>query len=309
MWGLVARCERAMRAVAPHWRAQKASWGEAACLFESLAFPASWLCALVAIETEDAKSSPEAVIQLLASSVATILKAARVTGTNADFQLPCNFANIPALRQPNNAMLPAAVSLLLPRIAGCSMTQGASSTLLCTAKSVNSATDMAQHCCKDLELCPLVVLGSSHMTTLVDRAAAELLHCPGPTTKRQDAHCAVTAMSFYAVLLSTQIASGVSQGYKGAPAPPGSALLRDLLARPLLQLLHSPLLDTLVPLQHVMTQAFPAFQCCWESTTGASICLMHQNPASMEPHARDSKVAMQVGHTQYSGANPQPVKP
>ena len=219
MWGLVARCERAMRTIARHRRAQEASWADAASQFACLAFPASWLCALATAKTEDARSLPDAAIQLLASSVATALKAARVAGINANFQLPCSFFNIPALQQPISVMLPAAISLLLPRIAGGSTVKGASPTLLCTVKAVNSVMDMAQRC-RDPELCPLMVLGSPHMMTLIDRAAAELLHCSGPAPKRRDAHLAVTTMSFYAVLLSTRIASGASQGYKEASMEP-----------------------------------------------------------------------------------------
>ena len=87
LWCLTARCERAMREIAPLWRAQKASWGETAFLFERLASPATWLCQLATSMGKDSKPVPEPVLQLLASSVATVLKAARVTGVSADFLL------------------------------------------------------------------------------------------------------------------------------------------------------------------------------------------------------------------------------
>ena len=105
-------------------------------------------------------------------------------------------------------------------------------------------------------------------------------------------------MSYYATHLSTLIHFLASQGCEGAPT--GTAPLRDLLARPLLTLLHSPLLDTLVALQHVMTRALPSLQRAWEANEGASICQMHQTPAPAEPDAMESKVAMQVGHPYYS---------
>ena len=44
LWGLAVRGERALRATAPLWLAQRAAWGEeAADLLASTAEPASWL--------------------------------------------------------------------------------------------------------------------------------------------------------------------------------------------------------------------------------------------------------------------------
>ena len=298
LWGLTARCERAMRAIAPHWKAQKASWGEAACLFERLASPASWICELAAVKSEGSLPWPDPVIQLLASSVATALKAARIAGINTAFILPHTLVNMPALWQCITGQLPATISLLLPRMAAARSQQGASSKqLLCTATSVDSVMVMSQ--CRNPELCPLMVLGSCHMTMLVTRAAAELLHyCSGSTVTRRVAHFAVGGMSSYAAFLSTHIASRASQGCEGAPS--GSAQLRDLLARPLLHLLHSPLLDTLVALQHIMVdEIFSGFQQRWQCTAGSSICPLNLEPTSTEPDASDSKVAMQVGHTTH----------
>ena len=292
-----------MRAIAPHWQAQKASWGEAECLLERLACPASLLCHLAAITSEDtgcgdAQSAPEPVIQLLASSVATILKAAKVTGANADFMLPCHFMNISALWRSTTGALPASISLLLPRMAGTSgQQQGASSKLLSSATAVDSVLTMSE--CNAPELCSLMVLRSCHMTRLVNISAAELLHCPRLGTTRYGAHFAAGVISDYAAYLSRDIAFGAGEGYAGAPS--GSSQLHDLLARPLLHLLHSPLLDTLVALQHVMIGAVSGLRQQWESTIRASICpLKLCSPPSMEPDTMDSKVVMQVGHTYYS---------
>ena len=287
-----------MRAIAPHWQAQKDSWGEAACLLERLAFPSGWLCRFAeSLEGEDARSLP--VIQLLASSVATVLKIVRVAGINADSQLPCYFVSTPALLQSVTGM-PAAISLLLPRITAASSQPGASSTTLFSAtRAVDSAMCLSLH--RHPELCPLMVLGSCHVEMIINRAVVELLCYSGPSTTRRDAHWSVRRLSHYAACLSTHIAfrAGCNSGFV-----PGSLQLRDLLARPLLQLLHSPLLDTLVALQHVMVGTLARLQQSWESDEDTSdICRMHQTTASMCPDAMDSQVAMQVGHTYYSRAN------
>ena len=279
-----------MRAIAPHWGAQKANWGAAACLFERLALPASWLCQLAALEGEDARSLPEPVIQLLASSVATVLKAARVTGVNADSLLPYRLSVIPALRgQSFPGVQPAVTSLLLPKLAAGGL-QGASSTLVCAATAMDAALVLSQ--CTDPGRCPLMVLGSCHMASLVDRTEAELLHCSTPAATRLDTHFSIGRMSYYAAYFAMLIQNSIRQGSEGAPFGPA----QQLLARPLLRLLHSPLLDTLVALQHVLTRTLPSLQQHWESTAGAFICLSRLPQASGGRDAMDSKVALQVGH-------------
>ena len=297
LWGLTVRCERAMRAIAPHWQAQKASWGEEACLFEYLTSPALWLCQLATTMSKDSQSFPKAIFQLLASSVATVLKAARFTCVNADFALPCKFAVIPALRQSITGALPATISLLLPRMAAANSLQGASPTLLCAVRAVDSALLLSQW--KGLKICPVMVLGSCHMAALVSRVVAELLEFSGPaTTSRYAAHDAVGKMSCYASCLSAHIFNSAARSCVGDPS--ALALMRDILAPLLLRLLHSPLLDTLVALQHVMFRALPSIQQPWEASAAASVCQMQLPPESMEADAMDSKVAMQVGHTYYS---------
>ena len=280
-----------MRAMAPHWQALKASWGTEGYLIKWLSPPALWLCQLAALEGEDAQSLPEPVIQLLASSVATILKAARVTGFDTDYLLPCRLLSLPCLRQPSAGALPTVISLLLPRMMGASDQQGASSTLICAARAVATVLAMSQ--CGASVYCPLMILGSCHMAALVSKTAAQLLHCSGPSTTRLDAHTAVGMLSSYTAYLSKNIVLCATKGCEGAPS--GSASLSDLLAHPLLRLLYSPLLDTLVALQHVMVEK-GSLQPAWETTSGASICLRHLAPASMQSDAMDSMVAMQVGH-------------
>ena len=279
LWGLAVRCERTLRVIAPHWQALSAGWGKAAeRLFRRITVTVNWLCQLAGGESGDAHSSlPEPVIPLLASSVATILKVESVAGFHADFMLPSTFVNIPALRRPTSGMMHATVSLILlrmaravsaPRIVGSSIPQGAASSLLfCAGRAVDTVLRMSQW--GDYETAPLVpLLRSLHMTSLVNRASAELLHCSGLATKRGDAHFVVGTLSCYAAYLSTHIAFGASQGCDGGAYYSGSAELRDLLVRPLLHLLHSPLLDTLVALQHVMVEeGLPGLQRGWESSS------------------------------------------
>ena len=294
LWGLTVRCERAMRAMAPHWQEQEASWGEAACLFERLASPALWLCQFIKIESEGGQPVPGPVLQLLASSAATVLKAARIVGIDAGLLLPINFVSTPSPFWSVTGARPATISLLLPRMAGASNQPRSSTKLLCAANAVDTVLFMSR--CRAPDRCILMVLGSCHMATLVNKAAAELLQCSGTATRRV-AHFAVGIMSFCAASLSMQSAG---QGYEGVPS--GSAQLRDLLARPLLQLLHSPLLDTLVALQHVMIQeSSQGLQRKWEA--GASICLRNQNNlSSTELDAVDAITMMQVGNSYYSGS-------
>ena len=286
-----------MRVIAPPWKAQNCRIGVAASIFTSLAYPACWLCQLSSIEGANAPSLPEPVMQLLASSVATVLKTARMIGLSAipTFPLTTDFVGLPALWQSATGMLPAAaISFLLPRMV--SSLQEVTSGPIYTARAVDSVLIMSQY--KTVELCTFMVLTSCHATTLANKAAADLLHCSGPTTAQRDAHFAIGKMSFYAANISAHIAVLSSLGCKGAPL--GSAQLRDLLARPLLHLLHSPMLDTLVALQHVMVEKF-SMQRGWESTPEASIfpLALHE---SMEPDATDSKVGMQASLTCYSGA-------
>ena len=87
------------------------------------------------------------------------------------------------------------------------------------------------------------------------------------------------------------------------PSASGFAQLRDLLSRPLLQLLYSPLMDTLAALQHVMVDQLHDIQQCWEcSVAASSMCPLDLcGSAPMDDaDAMTSKVVMQVGHTYYS---------
>ena len=199
LWGLAVRCEQAIRAIAPCWHAQKASWGEAARLFDRLTSPAIWLGQFATIESNDGRAVPEAVMQLLASSVATILKAAKVDAAsiNSDFLLPFQFVSVPALRLSTTRMLPAAISLQLPRMA--SSLQGALSALECAARAVESTLALSQYTKSPMNC---MMVGSCHMATLIDRTAAGLLHSSETKETRRAAHYAAGRIASHAAHLS-----------------------------------------------------------------------------------------------------------
>ena len=280
-----------MRAIAPRWQAQEASWGEAAVSFERLTTPAIWLCQQFSdAKIEDAPPLPEPLVRLLASSIATVLKAARVAGINDEFKLPWLFVRIPALWQ-SAAMPPETTFFLIPRMAGASLLQGASPTLRCASCVVESALDLSH--CGGAEHYHLLVLGSCHMVTLLNVVTAVLQRCSGPTANRHYGHVTLGNISRYAAHLSCLIFDNAMRYCEGGPRV--SAEMHSMLSCSLRNLLHSPLLDALVALQHVMVGSFPV-QRHWETSRGASICLTHLPPTSMEADAMDSKVAMQVGH-------------
>ena len=123
----------------------------------------------------------------------------------------------------------------------------------------------------------------------------------------------IGSFAFVVARLAHQL---VTQGCDGAPV--GSAQLRSLLARPLLHLLGSPLLDLLARMQHVPVSAswdtVPAGDDASSTDSGddaasstdsgddASSSLrppwglvpLHQMPETMQPDADDAKLTMQV---------------
>ena len=129
LWGLTARCERAIRAIAPHLREQKAVWGEeAAVLFQRLLLPSTWLCEKLMAKSI---SCPPVALRLLTSTAVTAAKAAQMTGLDTSALLssflfvldlwtpPAMTAAVAgggALPFACPSFLPAIVTLLLPRV-------------------------------------------------------------------------------------------------------------------------------------------------------------------------------------------------
>ena len=72
-----------------------------------------------------------------------------------------------------------------------------------------------------------MVLGSCHTATLVNKTAAELLHC-SELARRDAAHYAVGEMTDYAACISMRASFIASRDHEGSIS--GSAQLRDLLA-------------------------------------------------------------------------------
>ena len=145
-----------------------------------------------------------------------------------------------------------------------------------------------------LQRCPeqsLRLLTSCHVMKLV---RASVLADSDAGRTRSEVHQDISSLAelaFTAARLAFQL---VTLGCEGAP--PGSQQLRSLLARPLLQLLGSPLLDMLAGLQHVPVSLEAA-----GVNLASSLCPpcghipLRQTPETMQPDADDTKLAMQVG--------------
>ena len=275
--------------MAPLWRAQQAGWGAAAVLFQRLALPARWLCQTLR-NAKEVSALPVPVVRLVVSSVSTVFKAAQVAGMDPS-NVVYSFTQIQALCGSASGWPHTIVSLLLPRNAAV-FSGEAAGTLLGAAIPLDFGRAMS-HCddagCEVAKRI-LLWLSSSPMSILSGRLAVCMSSCYGPAT-REHSHYAVGGLCAYASDISLTSGIIAINGCEGAP--PGSDELRDLLAQPFLRLLGSPLLDLLAALQHVVMVAISGF--CDQGLPRASIPPVHLLPASLNPDARGSEVAMQVG--------------
>ena len=117
LWGLVVRSERALRATAPLWPAQRAAWGDAACLLDNIKEPAFRLAQGVrrgVLQLPASASLPLA--RLLLSWAATELKVAHTVGSQPGAWI-FNFLEAAVFRTSVAAMSPILFSLMLPRLA------------------------------------------------------------------------------------------------------------------------------------------------------------------------------------------------
>ena len=331
LWGLTARCERAIRALAPHWRAQASIWGEAAVLFERLLLPATWMCEQHQWMT--GVTFPPASLRLLTSSVATAAKATQLTGVDPSV-LFLRFADscLPALRRcPTTTVAaarcrPSVATFLLPRLspATAALPEGPSK-LIAAVRVLDGGIVVAQA----EAACPggggaheptatsapfLRMLSSRHIAALAHQLIAQMTgaegHTPISSHQRGAVHIAVGRLSNYGWMLVleqwshiTTVATRDQQGGAAATSaaaaaaagPPSQGLeLRDLLCSTIQSLLASPLLDFLVCMQHVVVAARLATM-RWSFPEAPSILPVHLMPASMDPDVFESKVAMQVG--------------
>ena len=194
---------------------------------------------------------------------------------------------------------PALSALLLPRIASavglCSgptaLTEAAMALSAVTSESFLFGLQLESH---------LRVLSSCHMYALVHQTVACMLR-PAEVT-REIVYTTFTTLSFCALSIAVLVSDfveaavdhyGISATFiSSAPLPRLPVPLLERLIPPLLQLLHSPLLDLLAVMQHVPVEATNEVR-RWHCPS-SSITPVHMLPASMDPDAAGSEVAMQV---------------
>ena len=328
LWGLTARCKRAIRAMAPYWQAQASSWGEAVVLFERLLLPATWLC-----QAHLEIPCPPAALRLLTSSAASAAKAVQLTGVWDStaginpFSLFISFAEMAPALQTSTATAECqsyCLTLLLPRLGPTAATPpgkgpsdffAAAGTLDCAIRLAGAAIPRGKHyqqasgCA--LSTSALGKLSSCHMSALVNQLIAQLTgamgHAPIAAQQRGAVHLLIGGLSDYASMLAseqrrhaTDALGRLSNHHADAATSSvssGSSLsLKERLALLLYtvqSLLGSPLLDFLVGMQHVVIKAWPSLR-EW-SVPEAGILPVHLMPASMDPDALESQLALQVG--------------
>ena len=297
LWGLAVQSERALRATAPIWPAQRAAWGEeAADLLANIAKPASWLSDGI---LQDASFMPASasvpLARLLLSCAATELKAARVAGLQPGLWI---FEDMGAadLESCSEAISPSVFSLLLPRLAS---TMPIESPFFANNAFMFVWSACVECDCDDWDdsLTFLSVLTSCHMSVLLSRSVADLGN-PNQATRLQ-VHCAVMSLVAYAGIIAETSVHLSSQSVGGG------LCLEDRagLAHPILMLIHSPLLGLLASLQHVAVGT-NAWADLLLSSEIAGMPPVHLLPAGLQPDAIDSKLAMQVGRSLMSSSSP-----
>ena len=332
LWGLTARCERAIRAMVPHWRAQASSWGEAAVLFERLFFPASWLCQMQ--QSFEGVPFPPAELRLMASCVMTTAKAAQLTEISPSDWFVRFAGTLPAV---NKATATAVATLLLLRIgaATAALPEGPTK-FLASAVVLDSWIHLAEGAdpeglCQQPSSCAisspgLRILSSWHVSTLAHQLFAQLTgHSPISAHLHGVVHLAIGSLSDFGrimvseeqwildseascnrrgVVATSSLAAGPSFQEEPTDLPrpsSGEELLNmpaptsrvELWRWAVPSLLGSPLLDFLVRIQHAIVKARPS-ALGW-SAPEVSILPVSLMPSSMDADAFGSEVAMQVG--------------
>ena len=317
LWGLTARCERAIRAIAPRWRAQASIWGETEVLFERLLLPTKWLCQA---HLEMAGISlPPAAIRLLTSSVATAAKAAQLTGTDPSILFELLAAHLP---QATAVCLPAVRTLLLPRIGAATAalpdgtfkflaTMSALECGLRLVEAVDPGGPRQRPSSQAMSAHVLRMLSSCHVSVLIQQLVSQVMggaeHKPKAAALhlREVAHLAIGSLSDYGQMMVSELWSAVEAtlgdcGETAAAAlPTASGLssreeLRNSLRWTIRSLLGSPLLDFLARVQHILVKTGLPTD-VWSLPAASFLPPVHQMPASMDPDAPGFQEAMQVG--------------
>ena len=335
LWGLTARCERAIRALAPHWRAQASIWGEAVVLFERLLLPATWMCEQHQWMT--GVTFPPASLRLLTSSVATAAKATQLTGVDPSV-LFLRFADscLPALRRcPTTTVAaarcrPSIATFLLPRLspATAALPEGPSK-LIAAVRVLDGGIVVAQaeaacpgggggHDQQPLSCATsapfLRMLSSRHIAALAHQLIAQMTgaegHTPISSHQRGAVHIAVGRLSNYGWMLvleqwshvtaeATRDQQGGAAATSAAAAAAAGPPSQGLELRDLLcSTIQSLLASPLLDFLVCMQHVVVAARLAtmrWSFPEAPSILPVHLMPASMDPDVFESKVAMQVG--------------
>ena len=319
MWGLVVRHERALRAVT-YWEGND-PFDPVCRVFRSV----GWLSHdLVARGRGSGVQGTVPLLRLLASHAASTLK---VVQHCAVFDVAvvsmqvwrCWQALIPELIPLNGkggetqsglltatekaaigAAAPAVICLLLPRLAALS--------------PVGSATGAAAHppgflryppqldllffmtsCLKCGPARTLRLLTSCHTMRLMlgpYNSLLEVMDSSSGRSSASDLRRGIGELGDFACTVARRIFELVCHGSNRAPV--GSPQLRDLLARPLLQLLGSPLMDLLARMQHVPVDARMTVTSLPFRSAPRGLVPLHEMPETMQPDADDVEFAMQV---------------
>ena len=163
------------------------------------------------------------------------------------------------------AAAPALICLLLPRLAALSTTDMGAVVGINTLAKMPTGLQWdpdrslrvltSSHAMQLLHGCLMAVVGGSVAEGGSSGgggssgSGGDVSDGTGSSLGRSDMHQAVGSLGGFACILAGLVRQLVTRGCDGAPL--GSPLLRDLLARPVLQLLNSPLLDLLARMQHV----------------------------------------------------------
>ena len=317
LWGLVVRHERAIRAISPRSSSSSSSSGVCSSdTVQQLFHSVGWLSPVVEARAEaSGAAATVALLRILTSFAASSLK----TGAHhsLDYRAARNTAILQVLRcwgscwlalcpergearpageqaaeAAARASVPAVICLLLPRLAASSP---AGST---AARAIHALSYLLTNCLKCDPDLSLGLLTSCYAMKLVHGSLLVVTGVSACTVSSSSSkHSSYTCqdigwMGDFACAVAYLAHRLVTEGCSGAPV--GSAQLRSLLARPLLQLLRSPLLDLLARLQHVPVDASAAAVLPSGFSLPCGPSPLHQMLETMQSDADDAKLAMQA---------------
>ena len=306
LWGFAVRCERAIRDISPHCHSRGMVLRQAPHFLESIMMLSS--NAMLELVEEDPQPPPvEAALgRLLVSSAASALKAWRQMPGMQPTVRGSSLKVIGRLekRWSMRGWVPALSALLIPRVAA-AMGRCSGPTALAEvawALSVLTRERLVHDLQGDLYL---RVLSSCHVSALVHQAGAHVL-CPVQQVMRETARTAVEVLSSLALSIAESVfytatsvgsypAVALAAAASGPLPPLPAAPHLERLIPPLLQLLHSPLLDLLAVMQHVPVETSAEvrpWRCLSSSTIPSPVYMLS---LSVDPGAAGARVAMQVG--------------